>query len=179
MLNNALITHRPDEADPSADWVAAARYVDRLAREGGRWRIAERGPSAGRAASPATVPPSADPEVRRLLDRAGVHDAIVASAHALDADDGRHRLLNNERIVVDGDVADAETYLYVTEPDGRGRPTPWSHGARRWLDRLRRDGDRWTIVARDEVANRVDGGLVVDAAEASARAGGRHAHREA
>src|SRR5436190_2475765 len=37
----SLVTHRPDDDDPSSDWVAAGQYVDRLVRERGRWRIAE------------------------------------------------------------------------------------------------------------------------------------------
>ena len=179
MVNNALITHRPNEGDVSSDWVAAARYVDRLVREDGRWRIAERGPSASRDLSnlPA-VPASDDPRVRHLLDRAAIHDVIVASAHALDAEDGRHRLLNNELVEIDGDDATAETYLYVTETAADGRPSPWSRGARRWVDRLHRVDRRWSLTDRAEVDNRVDGALVIDAAEAAARAGGRREHRE-
>jgi hypothetical protein len=178
MRNNALITHRPHEDEPAADWVAASQYVDHLVREDGRWRIAERGPFARREASTTAAPSSEDPAVRALLDRATVHDAIVTSAHALDAADGRHRLLNNERVVVVGDEAEAETYLYVTDRDPRGRPTSWSRGARRWLDRLRREGERWAVIERREVDNRVEDAVVIDATEAAARAGGRRIHGE-
>jgi hypothetical protein len=179
MVNHALITHRPNEADPSADWVAASRYVDRLVREDGRWRIAERGPSAVRGrVGPAPAPVSEDTRVRRLLDRAAIQDIVVASAHASDAADGRHRVLNNQMLEIDGDDAKVETYLYVTEPGEGGRPSPWSRGARRWVDRLRRDEGAWSLVDRSEVDNRVDDELVIDATEAAARAGGRREHVE-
>ena len=46
METYSLITHRPNERRLRTDWVAAGAYVDRLVREQGRWRIAERGPSA-------------------------------------------------------------------------------------------------------------------------------------
>jgi hypothetical protein len=179
MVNHALITHRPNEADPSADWVAASRYVDRLVREDGRWRIAERGPSAARdRVGLPPVPTSDDPRVCRLLDRAAIHDVVVASAHARDAEDGRHRVLNNQMLDVAGDEAEVETYLYVTEAGEGGRPSQWSRGARRWVDRLRRDHGVWSLIDRTEVDNRVDDALVIDATEAAARAGGRREHVE-
>jgi hypothetical protein len=121
---------------------------------------------------------SEDTRVRRLLDRAAIQDIVVASAHASDAADGRHRVLNNQMLEIDGDDAKVETYLYVTEPGEGGRPSPWSRGARRWVDRLRRDEGAWSLVDRSEVDNRVDDELVIDATEAAARAGGRREHVE-
>ncbi len=172
MQTYSLITHRPNEEDNTTDWVAAGQYVDRLVRGGGRWRIAERGPSArrDRLDTDPPKPRSDDPEVQRLLDRAAIHDVIVISALNLDHENGRTRhFLNNERIAIDGDVATAETYLYVTEQQDNGRPSPWSKGARRWLDRFRRVGDRWMLDDRQEVSTRVANELVISAEEAAAR----------
>jgi hypothetical protein len=176
MQTYSLITHRPDDADETADWVAAGEYVDRLVREDGRWRIAERGPSArrDRSHSDPPEPASDDPRVRRLLDRAAIHDAIVRSAINLDREDGRTRhFLNNELIAIDGDAATAVTYLYVTEQQDDGRPSPWSQGARRWLDEFERVSDRWVLDGREEVGNRVANEFVISAEEAVARAGSR------
>ena len=180
MQTYSLITHRPDEADPTADWVAAGEYVDRLVREDGRWRIAERGPSArrDRADPDPPKPASDDPQVQRLLDRAAIHDVIVTSAVNLDREDGRTRhFLNNELIAIDGDVATAATYMYVTEQQDDGRPSPWSQGARRWLDEFQRVGDRWVLDDREEVGTRVANEFVISAEEAAARV--RQKQREA
>ena len=178
MQTYSLITHRPDEEDPSTDWVAAGEYIDRLVREDGRWRIAERGPSARRD-RPRTSPPRPegdDPELRRLLDRAAIHDAIVTSAIHLDREDERTRhFLDNELITIapDGDAATVETYMYVTEQHDDGTWSPWSKGARRWLDEFERVGDRWVLDNREEVGNRVANEFVISAEQAAARAGNR------
>ena len=173
MLTYSLITHRPNEEDPITDWVAAGEYVDRLVREDGRWRIAERGPSARRDGPPSSpMLESADPQVQRLLDRAAIHDAIVASAIHLDREDGHTRhFLNNELIAIAEDTATAETYLYVTEQRKDGSRSPWSEGARRWLDEFQRVGERWVLDDREEVGNRVANEFVISADEAAARAG--------
>ncbi len=175
MQTYSLITHRPNEEDSSTDWVAAGQYVDRLVREEGRWRIAERGPSARTTRPEPPVPPAADdPRVEELLDRAAIHDVIVASALAMDRAHGSTRhFLNNELVAIDGDVATAETYMYITEQQDDGRPSPWSKGARRWLDRLRRVDHGWVLGERQEVSNRVADELLITADEAAARAGSR------
>ena len=175
MQTYSLITHRPRDDDPSTHWVAAGRYVDRLAREGGRWRIAERGPGASRESDePPRVSSSDDESVRRLLDRAAVHDVVVSSALALDGAEGRTRhFLNNQLVELDGDEATVETYLFVTEQKDDGRPSDWSNGARRWLDVVERVDGRWRLADRREVTNRVDEKLVISAEEAAARASGR------
>ncbi len=112
--------------------------------------------------------------MQRLLDRAAIHDAIVASAINLDRENGRTRhFLNNELVAIDGDVATAETYMYVTEVQDDGSYSPWSQGARRWLDQFERMGDRWVLDDRDEVGNRVANEFVISAEEAAARAGSR------
>ena len=65
-----------------------ASYRDRLVRVDGTWKIAERGPQVpwvptGRS----EVPLSDDPRVRRLLDRALIHDVIARAALATDRRD--------------------------------------------------------------------------------------------
>jgi hypothetical protein len=175
METYSLITHRPNEDDASTDWVAAGAYVDRLVREQGRWRIAERGPSAARERRPSqTRLQSDDPRVQRLLDRAAIHDAIVTSAINLDREDGHTRhFLNNEVVTIDGDVATAETYMYRTEQQPDGTWSPWSDGARRWLDEFERIDGRWVLDDREEVGNRVANEFVISAGEAAARTGNR------
>jgi hypothetical protein len=175
METYSLITHRPNEDDAGTDWVAAGSYVDRLVRENGRWRIAERGPSAARERPPSQPQfRSDDPQVQRLLDRAAIHDAIVASAINLDREDGHTRhFLNNELVTLDGDLATAETYMYLSEQQPDGRPSRWSDGARRWLDEFERIDERWVLDDREEVGNRVANEFVISAAEAAARTGNR------
>jgi ketosteroid isomerase-like protein len=172
MQTYSLITHRPTIDDASTHWVAAGRYVDRLVREAGRWRIAERGPGAAREwTEPPPVPSSDDDAVRALLDRAAVHDVVVWSALAVDGDEGRTRhFLNNQLVELTGDTAAVETYLFVTELQGDGRPSDWSNGARRWLDVVERVDGSWRLVDRREVTNRVDDELVISGEEAAARA---------
>ena len=179
METYSLITHRPDVADATADWVAAGVYVDRLVREDGRWRIAERGPSARRDRPPSQARfHSDDPQLQRLLDRAAIHDAIVSSAINLDREDGGTRhFLNNELVDLDGDVATAETYMFVTEQQADGKPSPWSNGPRRWLDEFERIDDRWVLDDREEVGNRVANEFVISAGEAAARTGNREGRR--
>ncbi|MEX1008339.1 MAG: nuclear transport factor 2 family protein [Acidimicrobiia bacterium] len=175
MQTYSLITHRPNEDDPSADWVAAGQYVDRLLREHGRWRIAERGSSArSTRPEPPVAPTTDDPRVQQLLDRGAIHDVIVSSALAMDRENGRTRhFLNNELVAIEGDEATAETYMYVTEQQDDGRPSPWSKGARRWLDRFRRVDRRWVLEERQELSNRVAEELLITADEAATRAGSR------
>ena len=109
-----------------------------------------------------------------LLDRAAIHDAIVASAINLDREDGHTRhFLNNELVTIDGDVATAETYMYRTEQQPDGRPSPWSDGARRWLDEFERIDGRWVLDDREEVGNRVANEFVISAGEAAACTGNR------
>lgn len=179
METYSLITHRPDLDDPAADWVAAGEYVDRLVREDGRWRIAERGPSARRDRPPSQAQfHSDDPQLQRLLDRAAIHDAIVASAINLDREDGRTRhFLNNELVDIGDDVATAETYMFVTGEQADGKPSPWSNGPRRWLDEFERIDDRWVLDDREEVGNRVANEFVISAEEAAARTGNREGRR--
>jgi hypothetical protein len=179
MRTYSLITHRPQSDDPATHWVAAGQYDDRLVREEGRWRIAERGASAAKEWTEApAVPSSDDPIVRRLLDRAAVSDVVVWSALTLDQSDPRTRhFLNNQLVEFAGDVATVETYLFVTERADDGRTSDWSKGARRWLDRVERVDGRWQLADRREVTNRVDDALVIDAAQAAARAGTRAAAR--
>ena len=74
------------------------------------------------------MPSTDDAEVRHLLDRALIRDAVVA------APGGRAPcVLNNHTAQVDGDTATAETYAYVGEP--------WHEGATRFVDRLERAVD--------------------------------------
>jgi hypothetical protein len=171
----SLVTHRPDGDDPSSDWVAAGQYVDRLVRERGRWRIAERGPSARRPRPAAPITATTDdPRVQRLLDRAAIHDVIVGSALAMDRERASTRhFLNNELVAVDGDEATVETYVYVTEQQADGRPSPWSNAPRRWLDHLRRVDGRWVLDHRREESTRVADELLISAEEAAVRAGNR------
>jgi SnoaL-like domain len=178
MHTYSLVTHRPDDADASGHWFAAGRYLDHLIREDGHWRIAHRGPLAhdGRPARRA-APKSDDARVRGLLDRAAVHDAIVDSAIARDAHGDTRHLVNNLLVDIEGDEATAQTYVYATEQGTDGRPSPWSQGARRWIDRLRRVDDEWQVVDRVDETTRVPDELMISADEAAARARTRATNR--
>ena len=99
------------------------------------------------------MPASEDPRVQALLDRAEIHDVVVRSALALDEQNGglTHHFLNNQLVAIerrdDGDRAAAETYLFRVERDEPGgRPSPWSDGARRWVDDSRAGDGRWSLV---------------------------------
>jgi hypothetical protein len=174
MQTYSLVTHRPDEADASGHWFAAGRYLDHLVREEGRWGIAHRGPSAQRrGAERPTVPRSDDTRAQRLVDRAAIGDTIVRSALARDAHGDTRHLVNNLVIDIEGDEATAQTYVYATEQGTDGRPSPWSQGARRWIDRLRRVGDAWQLVDRVEETTRVADELMITADEAASRARAR------
>ena len=172
MTTYSLVTHRPNENDPDAEWVAAGIYRDRLVREHGRWRIRDRGPTAYAdhfEEDLVPMPASEDPRVQALLDRAEIHDAVVRSALALDEQNGglTHHFLNNQLVAIerrdDGDRADAETYLFRVERDEPGgRPSPWSDGARRWVDDSARVDGRWSLVAHVEHTNRVADELVLE-----------------
>jgi hypothetical protein len=116
------------------------------------------------------VPASDDLRVRRLVDRALVHDAILESAFAMDRNGVSRHLVNNQLIEVEGDEASAQTYVYVTEHGADGRPSPWSQGARRWIDRWRRAGGGWRLVDRIDETTRVRGELMISADEAATRA---------
>ena len=48
---------------------------------------------------------------------------------------GSFQLLGDQVVAIDGDTAESDTYVYVTEPVGDGSTTPWAHGARRLVDR--------------------------------------------
>jgi hypothetical protein len=109
--------------------------------------------------------------VQRLLDRAAIHDTVVSSALALDGNDERTRhFLNNQLVTIDGDEAAAQTYAYVTERRPDGTQSPWSQGARRWVDRLRRVDGGWTIVNREVQTTRLTDEMVITADEAARRA---------
>jgi SnoaL-like domain len=176
----SLITHRLDERDASRDWVVAGQYLDRFVREHGRWRIADRGPTARRTrGEPALIPRSDEPRVQHLIDRAAIHDVIVSSALAQDREHARSRhLLNNELVAIDGDVATAQTYVYITEQQDDGRPSPWGRRPRRWIDRLRRTEGRWSLEDRREFSTRVPDDLVISAEEAARRTGANSTKRE-
>ncbi len=178
--SSSLVAHRREEPDPSGHYVSAGYSVDRLVREEGRWRIAERGSEASRdPPEAAPVPESEDPRVQRLLDRAAVHDVIVSSALARDREhEGRdRRILNNVLVAVDGDEATAQTYVYVVEQQDDGSPSRWGGGARRWIDRLQRVDGRWQLQSRKDEDTRVPDELLISAGEAAARAGARTTRR--
>jgi hypothetical protein len=176
----AFITHReaPRRGEKRGrEWVAQTRYRERYVRVDGRWRIAELGGDAPAVPTVrAAQPPSDDPDVRGLLDRAAIHDVVVSSAIAADRGDaaglascferpdagasaatgpGSFQLLGNQVVAIDGDTAESDTYVYVTEPAGDGGTTPWAHGARRLVDRLARIDGRWLITHRAVADNRV------------------------
>lgn len=105
--------------------------LDLLARTGDGWRHVERRVADGPPSAPA-VPSSDDARVARLLDLAGVRDAVVVA--------GWHDgpvVTNNLRVELGGDTATCETYAY--------RPPDWAIDPERWVDRLRRADGRWTI----------------------------------
>ena len=76
-----------------------------------------------------------------------------------------------------------QSYVFIIErPAGAAEPLSWTEGARRFVDRLQRDGDGWRVVERrvetnmmpdDKVMQRPEGEQSIEAmtrrAEARAR----------
>jgi ketosteroid isomerase-like protein len=86
----AMITHRPTADDEAAEWtVGGPSYWDRLVREGGRWRVAERGeqvvPADRILTGPVAVAPlSPVASVRWLTDREEIRQLVAQVALASD-----------------------------------------------------------------------------------------------
>lgn len=66
-----------------------------------------------------------------------------------------NHFVGNQRINLRGDRAEVETYYFLTHRDGFGDSSPWSRGARKFKDRLVKQGDRWLIEEREIVTNRL------------------------
>ena len=92
------------------------------------------------------------PDFRAVVDAVELPSAEAFLDHCSEDlarwHDTKH-LLGQQLIEVGGDEATAETYACVTHRErAGGAPTDWARGARRFLDRFRRDGDGWLIVER-------------------------------
>ena len=111
-------------------------------------------------------------------------DALVDVLRAtMWAMDGTWLFMNNHLVDIDGDAATVQSYVFIIErPTGAADPLSWAEGARRFVDRLRRDGDGWRVVERrvetnmmpdENVMQRPDGEQSIEAltrrAEARAR----------
>ena len=83
--------------------------------------------------------------------------------------------MNNHRVEFDGErkTATVQSDVFVIErPAGAAEPGSWTEGARRFVDRLRRDGAGWRIVERrvetnfmpdDKVMQRPEGEQSIEA----------------
>jgi hypothetical protein len=111
-------------------------------------------------------------------------DALVDVLRAtMWAMDGTWLFMNNHLVEVDGDEATVQSYVFIIErPAGAAEPLSWTEGARRFVDRLQRDGEGWRVVERrvetnmmpdDKVMPRPEGEHSIEAmtrrAEARAR----------
>jgi hypothetical protein len=66
--------------------------------------------------------------------------------------------VGNQLMELGRNEADVDTYLYFTsKPTADAPPTPWAHGARRFVDRVVRTSDGWRIAARSCTDNTVRG----------------------
>lgn len=128
----AMITHRPTEDPEAAEWtVGGPSYRDRLVREQGRWRVAERGeqvvPAEEVLTGPVAVaPPSRATEVAWLTDREEIRQLVAQVALATDrrrADVLEACLTPDfEQVAGDGRVLSrAESIKALGPDDGPGR----------------------------------------------------------
>ncbi len=86
-----MVTRR-DEPEDERRWgqrtALVSSHRDRLVRERGAWKIAERGPQVTSIPTGAgELSTSDDPTVQRLLDRASIHDVIACAAVGTDRRD--------------------------------------------------------------------------------------------
>jgi hypothetical protein len=111
-------------------------------------------------------------------------DALVDVLRAtMWAMDGTWLFMNNHMVDVTGERASVQSYVFIIErPAGADEPLSWTEGARRFVDRLQRDGSGWRVVERrvetnmmpdDKVMQRPEGEQSIEAmtrrAEARAR----------
>ena len=78
-------------------------------------------------------------------------DALVDVLRATHVGDGRHLAVHEQppRRTSQGDEATVQSYVFIIErPAGAAEPRSWTEGARRFVDRLQRDGDGWRVVER-------------------------------
>jgi hypothetical protein len=110
-------------------------------------------------------------------------DALVDTLHAtMWAMDGTWLFMNNHLVDIAGDEATVQSYVFIIErPAGADEPLSWTEGARRFIDRLQRDGNGWRVVERrvetnmmpeDKVIKRPEGeqGIAALTRRAEARA---------
>ena len=63
--------------------------------------------------------------------------------------DGTWLFMNNHLVEISGDAARVQSYVFIIErPAGASEPNSWTEGARRFIDRLERDGDGWHLLER-------------------------------
>ncbi len=185
METPAMITHRQEKDGTTDEWIwGGSTYVDALERVDGRWKIVRRGEGVARVPTERRrYPVTEDPVVRRLVDRGEIHDVVTTTAFATDRGDwdlytscftldgapdvealriegdrwhSTCHFTNNQLVDIDGDRAACETYVYVTHKETpEERASPWSKGARRFVDELVRTEDGWKIASRTLATNRV------------------------
>ena len=85
----AMLTHHriDNEGKPVELNVSGGRYVEKLARQDGSWRIVQRGGEPEWAPTGVTQVTTLDPAVRWLLDRAEIHDVMMHYALGIDLHD--------------------------------------------------------------------------------------------
>jgi SnoaL-like domain len=107
-------------------------------------------------------------------------DTLRATMWAMDA---TWLFMNNHLVEIAGDDATVQSYVFIIERvAGATEPLSWTEGARRFIDRLHRDGRGWRVVERsvetnmmpdDKVIKRPEGEQGIEAltrrAEARAR----------
>jgi hypothetical protein len=97
-------------------------------------------------------------------------DVLRATMWAMD---GTWLFMNNHLVQIGADDATVQSYVFIIErPAGAGAPGSWTEGARRFVDRLQRDGAGWRVVERrvetnfmpdDKVMQRPEGERSIEA----------------
>jgi hypothetical protein len=105
----------------------------------------------------------------------GVDALVEVLRTTMWAMDGTWLFMNNHLVEFDGDheAATVQSYVFIIErPAGAAEPGSWTEGARRFVDRLQRDGAGWRIVERrvetnfmpdDKVMQRPEGEQSIEA----------------
>ena len=167
MVTWAMLAHhgRKGDGETIEFHNSGSRYVDRLTREGGRWRVRERGGQATwpLAGAPAPAPDPDDPALLWLVDRWRVRDLLAQWALGMDErDEGFHSVthfLGVPAIDVCGDDAIVESGALVTqrEPGEPAKHPVLGFPVRqertrsaRWCDRLVRKDGRWSLAERGD-----------------------------
>ena len=98
-------------------------------------------------------------EIGRVSGIDALVDVLRATMWAMD---GTWLFMNNHLVHVAGGDATVQSYVFIIErPAGADQPLSWTEGARRFVDRLQRDGGGWRVVERRVETNVMPDALVM------------------